>query len=141
MKFLCVGYFDQEKMAALSPAELRAVMQKCPAHMRNFYATGRVLTVVGAGGPAQRLRRRRGRLAVTAGPASPAGGSIGCVFLVEAASRAEAIRVAALHPTTQIEAGESLGWRTEIHPVHYFRPRAANRPAKKRPETHGASPA
>lgn len=32
----------------------------------------------------------------------------------------EAVRVASLHPTAQVPAGEQLGWRMEIRPVHYF---------------------
>lgn len=32
----------------------------------------------------------------------------------------EAIREATLQPTTQVAAGEQLGWGIEIRPIHYF---------------------
>jgi hypothetical protein len=49
--------------------------------------------------------------------------TIGCVFLVEATEIADAMRVTPLHPTTRIGAGEKLGFRLGISPVHYFEER------------------
>lgn len=33
----------------------------------------------------------------------------------------EAIRLASMHPTTQVDQGEAYGWRTEVRPVHFFK--------------------
>ena len=55
------------------------------------------------------------------GPYTEAKECIGSVLLIEADSDEEALRVAKLHPTTQIPEGELLGWRIEVRPVHYFR--------------------
>lgn len=45
---------------------------------------------------------------------------IGSAFLIEARDMEEAIRVATLHPTAQVAAGEPFGWGIEIRPIHYF---------------------
>ncbi len=123
MKFLCVGYLDQTKMNALPKAELDAVMSECPPFMEEFYASGKVSLVAGIPGEAKSLRRVGGELQITDGAAGGAREAIGCVFLVEAVDMSEAIRVAALHPTTRIDAGEQLGFRIGIAPIHYFEER------------------
>jgi hypothetical protein len=45
--------------------------------------------------------------------------TIGSVFLIEASDMDEAIKIASLHPSVQIDAGEQFGWRIEIRPIHY----------------------
>jgi hypothetical protein len=45
---------------------------------------------------------------------------LGSAFLIEARDMEEAIRVASLHPTTQVDAGEQFGWRIDIRPIDYF---------------------
>jgi hypothetical protein len=45
---------------------------------------------------------------------------IGSAFLIEARDMEEAIRVASLHPSTQVSAGEQFGWCIKIRPIHYF---------------------
>jgi hypothetical protein len=52
---------------------------------------------------------------------------IGCVFIVEAPDVAEAARVALLHPTPRIGAGEQLGRCIGISPIHYFDERGLKR--------------
>jgi hypothetical protein len=45
---------------------------------------------------------------------------IGSAFLIEGQDMEEAIRVASLHPTTRVVAGEQLHWGIEIRPIHYL---------------------
>jgi hypothetical protein len=66
------------------------------------------------------LRRHNGKIKVTDNALVEFDERIGSVFLIEANDMEEAIRVASLHPTTQLDAGEELGWKIEIRPVHYF---------------------
>ncbi len=127
MKFLCVGYFDQEKMSALSPAQLESVMGECPPFMDEFYASGKVPLVAGIPGVTKSLRRVGGKVQITDGSDAGSHEAIGCVFIVEAADLAEAIQVAALHPTTRINAGERLGFRIGLAPIHYFEERPTRR--------------
>ncbi len=127
MKFLCVGYFDQNKMSALSPAQLEAVMGECPPLMDEFYASGKVTMVAGVPGVTKTMRRVGGKVQIADGAGAEPTEAIGCVFLVEAADMAEAVRIAALHPTTRLGAGEHLGFRIGIAPVHYYEERAAKK--------------
>jgi len=123
MKYVCVGYYDQKKMDALSKAQIDAVMSECPPFMEEFYASGKVHLVAGTATEAKGLRRVGGEVRITDGPTGGGHETVGCVFLVEAPDIAEATRVAALHPTTRIVAGEQLGFRIGISPVHSFEER------------------
>jgi len=129
MKYLCVGYLDQQRTAALSKEQLDAVMSECPPFMDEFYASGKVFLVAGTSGEVKDMRRVGGEVKVTDVPAGGSREVIGCVFLVEAKDMDDALRVAALHPTTRIHAGEQLGFRLGICPVHYFEEKALKKDA------------
>jgi hypothetical protein len=121
MKYLCVGYYDQDRMDALTQAQVDVVMSECPVLMEEFYDSGKVSLVAGTDSEARALQRVGGEVRETVGAKGGRHGTVGCVFLVEALDMEDAIRVAKRHPTTRIEAGEQLGWRIGISPVHYFR--------------------
>jgi hypothetical protein len=57
---------------------------------------------------------------VTDGLYAEAKKVVGSVFIIEAAGMDEAIRCASLHPSMRVNAGEQLGWRVEIRPIHHF---------------------
>ncbi len=120
MKYLCIGYFDAEQMRTRTKNEIDAVMAECQAHLEVLYASTRVLCDIGITEENTFLRRENGNLTVTDTSAGKRSEMIGGAFLLEAQDMDEAIRLASLHPTTQVLAGEQLGWRTEIRPVHYF---------------------
>jgi hypothetical protein len=107
-------------MAALSETEVAAAMEECAPHLNELYASGRVIVDTGLGQECRSLRRVADKLAVTDGPFAEAKEVIGSAVLIEARDMDEAIRVASLHPTTRVSAGERLGWRLEVRPVHYF---------------------
>ncbi|MBW3112557.1 YciI family protein [Bacillus sp. MCCB 382] len=119
MKFLCVGYYNAEKMDAKSMEEIDTIMSECGPHLDTFYKTDKVLLDVGVEQGAKQLRRSGGHVKVI----DPQAGAekIGSVFIIEAETIEEAIQVAALHPSVQVEAGEEFGWRLEIHRVHSYR--------------------
>jgi hypothetical protein len=123
MRYLCVGYYDREKMDALPKATIDAVMSECPPFMEELYNSGKVFLVAGTEPEAKVLRRVGGEVRIADGPLRGGHEMIGCVFLVEALDIADAVRVASLHPTTRIAAGEQLGGRIGISPVHYFEER------------------
>ena len=120
MKFVCVGYYDQEKMDALSKAQVEAIMSECPPFMEELYDSGNVIFVAGTDPEVKVMRRVGGEVETADSPIRGRDQMIGCVFLVEARDIADAMRVASLHPTTRIAAGDRLGWRIGISPVHYF---------------------
>ncbi|ANX11573.1 hypothetical protein ABE41_006100 [Fictibacillus arsenicus] len=121
MIFLCMGYFNPEKMNARPRAEIEAVMCECQPVVENFYESGKVLIDAGLESETKSLRRVNGKVIVTDGPFTETKELIGSIFIFEAEGMDEAIRLASLHPTTQISRGEEFGWRIEIRPVHYFK--------------------
>jgi len=120
MKFLCLGYFDAERMNALPKAEIDALMDQCWPHMRTLYETGRVVVDAGLTQEVRRVRRVNGKASAVDGPYAETKEMLGGAFLIEADDMDDAIRIASLHPTTQVSAGEGLGWVLEIRPIHYF---------------------
>ncbi len=120
MKYLCVGYYDNEKMKALTKPEIDAFMSECPPFMEEFHRSGNVLLVAGTDSESKGLRRMGGEVTVTDGPVGGGHETVGCVFLLEARDMEEAVRVSRLHPTTRLAAGEKLGFRIGISPIHSF---------------------
>ena len=120
MKYLCVGYFDPIKMDRLDPVEIDALMASCLPHMEQLRETGRMLLVAGTDTSAKHIKKINDRIEISEEANQENAAKIGCVFIVEAGDMSEAVRLASLHPTTQVEAGEKLGWWTEIRPIHFF---------------------
>ncbi|MTH54858.1 hypothetical protein GKZ89_15760 [Bacillus mangrovi] len=121
MIFLCMGYFNPEKMDERPRAEIEEVMNECQPHIENFYDSGEVLLDAGLESEIKSLRRVNGKIIATDGPLTKTKERIGSVFIFEAESMDEAIQLASLHPTTQVSKGEEFDWRIEIRPVHYFK--------------------
>lgn len=121
MIFLCMGYFNSEIMHALPRAEFEAVMEECQPHIEKFYQSSKVLLDAGLESETKNIRRVNGKVIVTDGPYTETKELIGSTFIFEAENMEEAIQLASLHPTTQVNRGEEFGWRIEIRPVHYFK--------------------
>lgn len=121
MIFLCMGYYNAEKMDARPSAEIEAVMEECQPHIETFYNSGKVLLDAGLETETKNLRRSDGKIMVTDGPFTESKELIGSIFIIEAEDMDEAIQLASTHPTTQVSQGEEFGWRIEIRPVHYFK--------------------
>ncbi len=120
MKFLCLGYFDKDKMDACTQDDIDAMMRDCGPHMRKMYDTRQVIVDAGLDTHTKCLQRVNGTVNVTDGPFTEAKEMIGGAILIDAVDMEDAIRVAKLHPTTQVPVGEQFGWRMEIRPLHYF---------------------
>jgi hypothetical protein len=120
MKFLCLAFYDPARTAALSPADLQALVSQCPAKDAELRATGKLLVSASLGGAeaATAMRPRGRKPQVTDGPFAEAKEVVGGFFIVEAKDRDEAIRLASLHPAATL--GEEAGWGLEIHPIGSF---------------------
>lgn len=123
MKYLCLGYLEPEKMNARPKAEIDAVMSECQPHLEELYKSGQLIIDAGLSLETKCLRRVNGKVTVIDGPFVETKEMVGSAFLIEARDMEEAIRVASLHPTTQVGAGEQFGWRIEIRPIDYFEKR------------------
>ncbi|WP_433747801.1 YciI family protein [Falsibacillus pallidus] len=110
-------------MDARPKDEIDTVMQECQSHLEVFYKSGQVVMDAGISSETKCLRRENGQVKVTDGPFIETKEMIGSAFLIEARDMEEAIRIASLHPSVQVDAGEQFGWRIEIHQIHYFESR------------------
>lgn len=97
------------------------MMDECQQHTEKFYESGKVLLDAGLESEIKNLRRVDGKVVVTDGPFTETKELIGSIFIFEAENMDEAIQIASIHPTTQVNKGEEFGWRIEIRPVHYFK--------------------
>jgi hypothetical protein len=107
-------------MKARPNEEIDAVMSECRPHLEELYKSGQVFIDAGLALETKCLRRVNGKVTVTDGPFVETKEMIGSAFLIEARDMEEAIRLASLHPTTRVAAGEQFGWGIEIRPIHYF---------------------
>lgn len=120
MKYLCFSYFDPERMDACPREQVEQAMRQCQPHLEELYGSGQVILDAGIARESHSLRRIGEAVEVNEGPFAPGPVRIGSAFLIEADDIEHAIRIAALHPATRIEAGEAWGWGLEIRPLHCF---------------------
>ena len=120
MKYLCLAYYNPEKFAAMAPADVQALVSKCPVEGVELNRTGRMVVSASLGAPqaAFTLLPRGGKPQLTDGPYAEAKEMVGGFFIIEAADKDEAVRVASLHPAATL--GESVGWGIEVHPIGFF---------------------
>ena len=114
MKYLCLGYFDPAKTEGLSKTDLDALMSTCGPHMTKLYATERVIVDAGLDVKATIMRRVNGKVEVRDGPFAESKEMVGGAFIIDADDMDDAVRIAGLHPTTALPAGEGYGWVLEI---------------------------
>lgn len=120
MKYLCLGYFNKEKMDELPKEKIDAIMLECQYHLKELYKSGHVLVDAGVTQEVKSLQRVDGKIEVSNGRLTQLKKLIGSAFILEAQDIEEAIQVASLHPTVQISHGEQLGWEIEIRPIDSF---------------------
>lgn len=127
MKYLCLAYYDPKKFAAMAAAEVQALVSQCPAKDAELRCTGQLLLSASLKGPeaVMALRPRGGKPQLTDGPYTEAKELVGGFFIIEAADRDEALRLASLHPAATL--GEQAGWGIEIHPIGFFQLNEATR--------------
>jgi len=120
VRYLCLAFYDPEKMAAMAPSEVQAMVSQCPAMDAKLKATRQLHQHGSLGGAeaAFSLRPRGGKPQLTDGPFSEAKEVVGGFFMIEAADREEAVRIASLHPAATL--GEQAGWGIELHPMGFF---------------------
>lgn len=120
MKYLCLAYYDEGKFERLPRAELDAIVSQCATHDETLRKSGRLIAVGSLASPRDSisLRPKAGQPIVTDGPYAEAKEAIGAFFLIEAADRDEAVRIASMHPAARL--GEAVGWGVELRPVDRY---------------------
>jgi hypothetical protein len=123
MKYLCLAYYDEKAFAALSRAELDAIVSKCPPYDEALRNSGHLIVQASLGSPqaTTTLRPRNGKPSVTDGPFVETKEQVGGFFIIEARDLNEAIRVASKHPAANL--GERVGWSIEVRPIEGYEPK------------------
>jgi hypothetical protein len=119
MKYLGLAYFTPEKMAAMTPDAVKELVSQCPALDEKMRNTGNMLVSASLGDLDRwkTLRPSNGKTRVTDGPYAEAKEVIGGLFVIEADSPDEALRIASMHPAATL--GEEAGWVVELIPLDF----------------------
>ena len=119
MKYLGLAYLTPEKFAAMRPEEIEALVRQCPARDEQMRATGKVRMAASLGDHDgwKTLRPRNGRTQVSDGPYTEAKEVVGGLFIIDADSPEDAVRIASLHPAATL--GEEGGWAVELIPMEF----------------------
>jgi hypothetical protein len=120
MKYPGLAYFTPEKFAAMAPDDVKALVSQCPALDEKMRATGKVLISASLGDldKWKTLRPSNGKTHVTDGPYTEAKEVVGGLFIIEADSSDEALRLASMHPAATL--GEEGGWVVELIPIDFY---------------------
>ena len=120
MQYLGLAYFTPEKFAALAPEDIKALLSQCPALDDAMRATGKVLVSASLGDLEhwKTLLPDGGKTRVIDGPYTESKEVVGGLFIIEADSHDEALRIAAMHPAATI--GEEGGWAVELIPLDFY---------------------
>jgi hypothetical protein len=120
MKYLGLAYFTPEKFAAMSPVDVKTLVNQCPPLDERMRATGKVLVSASLADTKSwvTLLPDRGRTRVSDGPYTESKEVVGGLFIIDADSRDEAIRIASMHPAASL--GEKGGWAVELIPMDFF---------------------
>ena len=123
MKYLGLAYFTPEKFAAMSPDDVEALVSQCPALDEKMRATGKVLVSASLGDLDgwRTLRPHHGKTQISDGPYTESKEVVGGLFIIEADSHDEALRIASLHPAATL--GEEGGWAVELVPMDFYQAR------------------
>lgn len=120
MKYVGLAYFTPEKFAAMAPEAVEALVSQCPALDEKMRATGKVLVSASLGDLDRwrALRPRDGKTFVTDGPYIESKEVVGGLFIIDADSHEEALRIASMHPAATL--GEEGGWAVELIPLDFY---------------------
>ena len=96
MKYLCLGYIEENKWATMSKAEQEAMIAECFAYddelkRNDHFVRGEALQSARS---AVTLHWRNGKVSFTDGPYAETKEQLGSYFLIEARDLNEAIQVA-----------------------------------------------
>lgn len=120
MKYLGLAYFTPDQFTAMSSEDVKSLVSQCPALDEKMRATGKVLVSASLGEPNSwtTLRPHNRKTRVSDGPYTESKEVIGGLFIIEADSREEAIRLASMHPAATL--GEQGGWAVELIPMDFY---------------------
>lgn len=113
MKFICLGYMEENKWDAMTESERNAMMKECFAYDDELRRNGHFVggEALQSGRQSASLRWRDGKAWVTDGPFIETKEQLGGILVLEARDREHAIQLMSKHP------GVRLGGGFEIRPT------------------------
>ena len=100
MRFICLGYFDESKWNAMTPAQQQGMFDECFAYDDVLRKGGHIV-----GGEALQsyrqavsLRMQGGKVVATDGPYAETKEQIGGILVIEARDMQEAVALMSKHP-------------------------------------------
>lgn len=113
MKYICLGYYDPAKNAAMTQDELHAMFDECFAYDDHLRETGCYAGGEGLQPPenALTLYWQNGRVATTDGPYAETKEQLGGLLVLEARDMNHALALMSQHPSVK------YGSRWEIRPT------------------------
>lgn len=100
MKFICLGYIDQNAWESASPEDQSTMMDECFAYddvlrSNGHFAGGEALDNARS---AKTLRYKDGKVSVTDGPFAETKEQLGGILILEARDLAHAVQLMSKHP-------------------------------------------
>ena len=113
MKYICLGYIEENKWENMSPKQQQAMMEECFAYDDFLRKNGHFAGGEALQGPrsAATLRFQDGKVTVTDGPYAETKEQLGGILILEARDLNHAIQLMSKHP------GVRLGGPFEIRPA------------------------
>ncbi len=104
MKYICLGYIDEDKWSAISEKEQEALMDECFAYddvlrKGGHFAGGEALQ---SARNAATLRWQNGKVSITDGPYAETKEQLGGILILEARDLNHAIRLMTEHPGVKV---------------------------------------
>lgn len=100
MKYICLGFIDESKFAAIPPDEAQKMMEECFAYDDELRRGGHFLggEALDTARNAVTLRMKNGAVEVTDGPFAETKETLGGILLLEARDLNHAISLMSKHP-------------------------------------------
>ncbi|HCA79153.1 MAG TPA: dehydrogenase [Bacteroidetes bacterium] len=112
MKYICLGYFEENMWYGMSAADQKNFIDECTAYDKDLWKNGHAV-----GGEALQsvrnattLRHRNGKISVTDGPFAETKEQLGGIMILEARDLNHAIQLMSNHPSIR------MGTTWEIRP-------------------------
>jgi hypothetical protein len=126
MKYVCLGYYDEKKLNAMSESERNALMEECFAYDDVLRKSGHWLGGEALQAPRNgaTLRSQKGKVMITDGPYVETKELLGGILLLEAKDLKHAIQLVSKHPGLLIGPFEIRPADEEINAMIAARSRA-----------------
>lgn len=104
MKYICLGYIEESKLAGFEEADFQAAMDECFEYDDELRRNGNFAGGEALQGPstATTLRWQNGRVSITDGPYAETKEQLGGILILEANDLNHAIQIMSKHPGVRV---------------------------------------